>query len=264
MGCADTSAVPQQQRQRRLPLQGAVNFRDLGGYGSRDGRCVRWGRIFRSDSLAELTDADLQLIAPLGLRAVCDLRDDSERSRKPSRSLSGEPVPVHAIGFMPHNADQLLADTRLGLLSPAEIEQRVREIYRRFVIEQADTYSLLLRLLVDGMVPLLVHCTSGRDRTGFASALILMALGVPREAIAQDYALSNDYRRDLTFQVGGAVAPAIMMTLTQAHPEYLAAAFAAIDQRWGSDDAYLRHGLGLGDERRRSLQDQLLESADEA
>jgi protein-tyrosine phosphatase len=260
MGYAEAGGTPaQERRERRLPLQGAVNFRDLGGYRARDGRHVRWGRIFRSDSLAELSDADVDVVAALGLRAICDLRADSERTHKPNRVLRGDPVAVNAIGFMPHRGDALLADTRLGAISAAEIELRVREIYRRFVTDQAQTYSRLLHLIEAGPLPLLVHCTSGRDRTGFASAVILMALGVPREVIAQDYALSNQYRRDLTFQIGGAVSAEVMMALTQAHPDYLAAAFAAIDQVWGSDPAYLRQGLGLSDDRRRALQEQLLE-----
>jgi protein-tyrosine phosphatase len=81
MGYAEAGGTPaQERRERRLPLQGAVNFRDLGGYRARDGRHVRWGRIFRSDSLAELSDADVDVVAALGLRAICDLRADSERT----------------------------------------------------------------------------------------------------------------------------------------------------------------------------------------
>ena len=260
MQCAEvTVAAMSTERERRLPLQGAVNFRDLGGYPGRDGRCIRWGRIFRSDSLAELTDADLQVLTSLGLHTICDLRADSERAQKPNRMLPGAPATIHAIGFMPHGGDQLLADTRLGVASVAEIEKRVREIYRRFVTDQASTFSRLLHLFDAKSMPLLVHCTSGRDRTGFASALILMALGVSREVIARDYALSNQYRRDLTFQIGGAVSPEVMTALTQAHPDYLAAAFRAIDDDWGSDDAYLRHALGFSDERRQALQALLLQ-----
>lgn len=262
MHCAEVSvAAISVERERRLPLQGAVNFRDLGGYPGRDGRRIRWGRIFRSDSLAELTDADLQVLTSLGLRTICDLRADSERAHKPNRGLHGAPVTIHAINIMPHGGDQLLADTRLGTVSVVEIERRVREIYRRFVTDQVATFSRLLHLFDTGPLPLLVHCTSGRDRTGFASALILMALGVSRKTIARDYALSNQYRRDLTFQIGGVVSPEVMTALTQAHPDYLAAAFKAIDDGWGSDDAYLRNGLGFSGEKRQALQELLLQPA---
>jgi protein-tyrosine phosphatase len=144
----------------------------------------------------------------------------------------------------------------------SDIENRVREIYRRFVTDQCGTFARLLELIDTEPLPLLIHCTSGRDRTGFASAVLLMALGVPRAIIAEDYALSNKYRRDLTFQIGGSVQPEVMATLTNAHTDYLAASFRAIDEGWGSDDAYLCAALGLSEDRRNRLQEKLLESPD--
>jgi protein-tyrosine phosphatase len=240
-------------------LQGVVNFRDLGGYATADGRFTRWGLVFRSDGLADLTDADVDVLSGVGLRTICDLRSDSERLSKPNRTLVGAAAQTHAIGFMPHRGDELLADTKAGTISVAEIESRVREIYRRFVLDRCGTFARLLELLDTEPLPMLIHCTSGRDRTGFGSAVLLMALGVPRPTIQEDYALSNDYRRDLTFQIGGGVTPEVMETLTHAHPDYLAGSFMAIDERWGSDAAYLRVALGLSDERRNRLQQKLLE-----
>ncbi len=191
-------------RARRISLQGVVNFRDLGGYATVDGRLTRWGQIFRSDVLADLTDADLDVLSGI-------------------------------------------------------VENRVREIYRRFVTDQCGTFAKLLELIDTEPLPMLIHCTSGRDRTGFASAVLLMAMGVSRPPIAEDYALSNQYRRDLTFQIGGSVQPEVMATLTNAHPDYLAASFQAIDEGWGSDAAYLRAALGLSAERQNRLQEKLLE-----
>ncbi|WP_295688177.1 tyrosine-protein phosphatase [uncultured Nevskia sp.] len=244
---------------RRLPLSGAVNFRDLGGYETADGRRLRWGRVFRSDSLAELGEADLALLQSLGLRTVCDLRGEPEREHKPNRALGPE-VTTHAIGFMPHGGEELLAGARDGSLGPAEIETRVQDIYRRFVVEQSAIFARLLRLIADtDSLPLVFHCTSGRDRTGFATAMLLTALGVPRATIEADYAMSNDYRRDLTFQVGGIVAPEVMAALTQAHPSYLAAALSTIDQHHDSAERYLREALGLDDTTRARLEALLLE-----
>ncbi|WP_022978573.1 tyrosine-protein phosphatase [Nevskia ramosa] len=244
---------------RRLPLSGAVNFRDLGGYETVDGRRLRWGRVFRSDSLAELGDADLALLQSLGLRTVCDLRGEPEREHKPNRPL-GATVTTHAIGFMPHGGEELLAGARDGSIDPSEIEIRVQDIYRRFVIEQSASFARLLRLIADAdSLPLVFHCTSGRDRTGFATAMLLSALGVPRTTIEADYRLSNDYRRDLTFQLGGIVAPEVMAALTQAHPSYLTAALTTIDQHHGSAERYLREALGLDDTTRARLEALLLE-----
>ena len=245
---------------RRIPLAGAVNFRDLGGYPTVDGRRLRWGQVFRSDSLAELDDADLAQLAALGLRTVCDLRGEPERVHKPNRPL-GAAVTTQAIGFMPHGSDELLAAARDGLIDPAGITARVQDIYRRFVREQSENFAQLLRQIAEAdALPLVYHCTSGRDRTGFASAMLLAALGVPRSVIEADYDLSNSYRRDLSFQVGGVVAPAIMAALTQAHPDYLQAAFAEIDARYGSIDVYLREALGVDRARMTQLRERLLEA----
>jgi protein-tyrosine phosphatase len=249
-------------RVRRISLQGVVNFRDLGGYAAADGRLTRWGQIFRSDVLADLTDTDLSVLSGIGLRTICDLRSESERLSKPNRILSGAAARIHAIGFMPHRGDELLADTKAGRISVPDIENRVREIYRRFVTDQCGTFARLLELIDTEPLPLVIHCTSGRDRTGFASAVLLMALGVPRAIIAEDYALSNQYRRDLTFQIGGSVQPEVMATLTNAHTDYLAASFRAIDEGWGSDADYLRTALGLSEDRRHRMQEQLLQSPD--
>lgn len=243
---------------RRLPLDGAVNFRDLGGYRTDDGRRLRWGRVFRSDSLAELSDRDCAQLQALGLRTVCDLRGEPERVQKPNRTL-GANVRTQAIGFMPQGGDALLAGARDGRIGPADIEQRVQDIYRDFVVEQSASFARLLQLIAEAdALPLVYHCTSGRDRTGFATAMLLAALGVPGATIEADYHLSNDYRRDLTFQVGGTVAPEVMAALTQAHPSYLAAAFAAIDQLHGSTERYLREVLGLTDTLRARLEHLLL------
>lgn len=247
-------------RQRRLALEGAVNVRDLGGYAGAGGRLLRWGQLFRGDQLAEVSDTDIARLNELGIRTLCDLRGESEQRQKPNRSL-GPRVTVHDIGFIPHGGDELLAGVGSGTLSAADIEQRVIEIYRRFVVEQTQSYRRLLALLAEAPLPLLVHCTSGRDRTGWASAVILLALGASRDTVAADYDLSNHYRRDLSFQLGNAVDASVMTALTCAHPTYLATAFAAVDAHWGSDAAYLRDALGCDIPQQQQLQARFLEAA---
>lgn len=257
----EATDLPAPARRRRLALRGAVNCRDLGGYLTSDGRSVRWGRVFRSDQLADLTAEDLVALDGAGLRTVIDLRAPSERTQKPNRKLLS-PVDEHAIGFMPHQGDTLLSGARSGTLTRSQIEVMMHDIYRRFATERRDTFYLVFQLLLQpNALPALIHCTSGRDRTGFASAVLLMALGVPRATIVEDYMLSNDFRRDLTFQIGGAVDPAIMATLTQSLPSYLAASFKAFEDAWGSDAAFLEQGLGLTPSQQRTLQALLLEPA---
>lgn len=243
-------------RERHIALHGAVNFRDLGGYPTMDGRQVRWGQVFRSDLLTDLSDADLETIQRLGLRHVCDLRADAERAQKSSREIPG--AKVHAIGFMPRGGEELIA--RLGTLSMDEVVASVAAIYEDFVLTRSAHFARVLELLSEyDAVPLLFHCASGRDRTGTFAALLLTALGVPRAVIEQDYVLSDHYRRDVRFQFGEGIAPDLMAAVTRSHPAYLAVVFDTIEQRWGSTDAYLRQALGLGDAARAQLQDRLLE-----
>ncbi|MCK9284804.1 MAG: tyrosine-protein phosphatase [Rhodocyclaceae bacterium] len=243
---------------RRLPLQGAVNFRDLGGYRTSDGRQVKWNRIYRSDSLAELTDADVDAVASLGLRTLLDLRYQLERDKKPNRPLPGPLPETHAIGFYPLNNLKLFDRISEGTLTVEELDAWCCTSYRLFLPE--PTFAQVLeKLLAPQAFPALIHCTSGKDRTGFASAVVLAALGVPRETIMEDFLLTNQYRRDISYLVEEKSDPAVVYALSGVQPEYLEACFNAIDSTWGSDEAYLRGGLGLSAEDQQRLQDILLE-----
>ncbi len=244
---------------RRIEFAGAVNFRDLGGYRTTDGRHVQWGRLYRSDSLAELTTDDLPRLSALGLRSIFDLRHASERRAKPDRLPPGSTAELHQIGFYPHRAETLFQQLAARTVSAAEVEQFLRDAYGAFPIAQATTYRAVLEMLVaEEAIPALIHCTSGKDRTGFAAAVVLMALNVPRETIVADYLLTNDYRRDLSFMIGEGVDPQVQAALKQAHPSYIGAAFETIDRQWGSSSAFIEDGLGFTPESRRRLQDLLL------
>lgn len=254
------STVPESRDRRHVPLHGAVNFRDLGGYRTADGRQVRWKTLYRSDSLAELTAADMETVAALGLRSLCDLRDHPERGRKPNRLQAGPTLKVHSIGFQPHGGEQLVAGLKMRTMSAAGVEAAFREMYRRFPLEQTAIYARVLDILLEpGALPALIHCTSGKDRTGFAAAVVLMALGVPRETILEDYLVTNRHRRDLSFLLGADTDPEVLATMKQAHPEYLAAAFNSIDEAWGSDQVFVRNGLGLAEQCQQRLRELLLE-----
>lgn len=259
-GNDESDAISSGDPDKRLRLEGAVNFRDLGGYATEDGRRVRRRQLFRSDSLAELTAADAAAVAGLGLRSVFDLRDVGERRRYPNHAEAVAGLRVHEVGFLPHRADEMFAGVRDGTLSAAGVGTAIREMYRRLPLEQGAVYaSILDGLLEADAVPALIHCTSGKDRTGFAAAVVLSALGVPRASILEDYLLTNHYRRDLSFMLGGDVDPAVVSALTEAHPDYLAAALDAADAEWGSIEGFLEHGLGLTPARRARLQALLLD-----
>jgi len=245
---------------RRVAMEGAVNFRDLGGYRTGDGRRVLRGRLFRSDDLSRLTDSDGRILSELGVRTVCDLRSESERVEMPDRVSDESAIRIHSIPITPHRADELVADVKAGKLSDSDVRTRVRDIYRRFALNEIAAYtSLFETLLLPGALPAVVHCTSGRDRTGLGAALVLVALGVPRPTIVYDFVASDRFVRDLTFLLGDAVSSDIVAALTQAHPSYLAAAFDAIGATWGSERDYLRDALGLTADRLALLRGLLLE-----
>jgi len=266
------SALPEASREsaRRLPLDGAHNARDLGGYAGADGRRVRWGKVYRSDALGDLSDDDVTYLSRLGVQQVVDFRSDLEREREPDRlPLNPAPRVVLRPIFGEALDPQTLRDRILsGDAHADEMAAMLVEGNRAFVTEFAPVYSGFLHDLADPQnLPVLFHCTAGKDRAGFAAASLLMALGVPREAIMQDYMLTNGFSEASTSRMLNVLRvvsffrtdPDDVRPLFEARPAYLQAAFDTIDARYGSDAAYLRDGLGMDDATLNRLRANLLE-----
>jgi protein-tyrosine phosphatase len=147
-----------------------------------------------------------------------------------------------------------------GVLDPHCIEPWICDRYRLFPTEELEEYRrYVCALLAPGCFPMVVHCASGKDRTGFAIAVVLLALGVPRDTILEDYMLSNLYRRSLARQLPPGTPAAVLQALSGVRASYLRAAFDALDAAWGTEDAFLSRGLGLDRTARASLQGLLLE-----
>ncbi|MEM7410541.1 MAG: tyrosine-protein phosphatase [Myxococcota bacterium] len=255
-------------RDRHLPLDGAANARDLGGYTTRDGRQLRWGVLYRSDTLGELSDDDLLYLERLGVRRIVDFRSELERDREPDRVPGGAAVtwqPISGDGLDPRELqDQLMS----GEITEEEASGWLIEGNRAFVTEFAPVYARFLRELAEpDATPTLFHCTAGKDRAGFAAALVLMALDVPRDAIMQDYLLTNDYLEPKTQRMLRLIRwaslfradPVAVRPLFEARPSYLQAAFDTIDAEYGGVDRYLREGLGVDDAMLARLQANLLD-----
>lgn len=239
---------------RRVDFEGAVNFRDLGGYPTGRRRRMRWRRIYRSDSLADLTALDLDRLAALGLRTLIDFRTPAERRSKPNRLPAATTVRSVEIGFVPRGVPDMLRAIVSGAIDAAGVERQVLDHYRRFPVDHSREYRQMFEQLGrDENLPLLVHCTSGKDRTGFAAAIILMAVGSTRQVVLEDYALTNLYRRQIQHLTGPRTPASLMTMLTSAQPKYLEAAFDVIDRTYGSTDAYLEGALGLDDAARARL-----------
>jgi len=219
---------------RRLLLEGAKNFRDLGGYRTSDGHYVRWGQVYRSNHLVNLTARDSEYLNSLGIRLVCDVRSDGERARAPDHWTGNAPeffaVPIGSNLFTAPTADDL---KRRVVAINAETKDSVRAY--DYAIEYAGQYAKILKRIAAGDLPVVEHCTAGKDRTGVFSAILLTALGVPRDTVIQDYVLSNQYllapdtiettTADLQRAFGLAEAPDIstVKTIMTAKPETLEA-----------------------------------------
>jgi protein-tyrosine phosphatase len=232
-----------QLKRRRIELEGVSNFRDLGGYKTTDGKSVAWGRFFRSDTLAALTDGDMEAICALGVNAAVDLRYSTERAEEPSRFLGHDQVEVLELGLEKSSYDRAVDDYKL-LPDAAEIAHGyMTENYRNYPFFYAKGYATLMRRLGAGD-RMIVHCTAGKDRAGTGAALTLSALGVPRETVFEDYLLTNQYWDRAGREKPGMDA-ATVASIFSAREEYLHAAFSAIESRCGTVERYLEEVLGL-------------------
>jgi protein-tyrosine phosphatase len=239
-----------------INLQGASNFRDIGGYRSQDGRRVRYGQVFRSDHLAGLTDEDLKELQRLGVRHSLDFRGQAECQATPY-AIPG--VQRLALSIEPTVITRMQALIGQGLVpTTEETVELMRETYRDFVNKNAATFGRFLKHLLQEPTPQVFHCTAGKDRTGFAAALLLSGLGVDRATIDYDYLLTNQrYRRDPRLE--GVGHPHVMQVLWQVQPEFLDAAFDAVDSQHGGVSNYLQGAIGLSSQELTALQELLLE-----
>jgi protein-tyrosine phosphatase len=238
-------------------LIGASNFRDVGGYASSDGRRVQRGRIFRSNQLGQLTSQDLSQLETLGVHSVVDFRSDDEVAKAGPGLLTW--AFRHTLPIDPTIGYQL----RIRLEGGQPINRQVTEelmcdLYRGFVRDHAAHFRRFFELLLAESTPLVFHCSAGKDRTGFAAALVLSALGVSRDIVFQDYMLTNLLWKMDPLSVGDLPAD-VMTALGRAEEVFLSVAFETINTEFGGMDHYLAHELGLHPPERARLSHLYLE-----
>jgi protein-tyrosine phosphatase len=254
-------------RERLLPLEGGINFRDLGGYRGLEGKAVRWGKLFRSGRMDRLTGNDQQRVGALGLDLVVDFRAEAERLREPSR-WGAVPAPrTETVNIVPGSAEAFFAAG--GVDGPESGAAFMTFIYRDFVKNQTAAYrTMFARILEIPDAKVLIHCAAGKDRTGFGSALLLSLLGVATGDILDDYLLTGrflDTDRELAHVL--TIAPHLLhppMTRETIRPMfevrrgYLEAALQAMVEDAGSVEAYAETRLGVGAAERAELRRRYL------
>lgn len=252
--------------ERRLPLEGTINFRDLGGYETTEGRRVKWGKVFRSDHLSRLTDRDIAFLQRMEIQCVCDLRTSAEAQKRPDRFPGDGPgtylhLPIDNLKFNPTTLFQRLKKGDTSWLTPEflidgyilNLDQFAavwREIFRRL----ADPHQL-------GLV---FHCTGGKDRAGTCAALVLLALGVPQETVIRDHGLSNIFIADVLdkiyaqFESSGIDRNRIAPYFTA--PRYcIEALLDHLYEKYGSPTDYLKSKAGVTEEMLEEIKSRLLE-----
>jgi protein-tyrosine phosphatase len=258
-GVTDTPELPREL----VRLASADNFRDVAGTGAGyptvDGGHVRRGVFYRSNEL-QLTDADAGLLADLGVVRIHDLRSQMEVDAHPDAAVPGATWHHVEVSGIPMEMVSGLED--------ADAAQRVmREVYDAFVRspDARASYADLLTALATEPVPQLFHCTAGKDRTGWAAALLLEVAGVDRGTILADYLLTNEVssatREKYLAMIAehlGADKVAVYEPTMVVDEAFLQAGYDAVDELYGSVDAYLRDGLGLGDDVLGALRSRLV------
>lgn len=242
--------APSEVPPRVVTLSGATNFRDLGGYSNDDGRRLRWRRLFRSDHLGALTAADHAVLSKLGIAAAFDFRGVDERAAAPYE-VPG--LAQHSLAIEPTVAQRMQEHIDAGRrLTVPIVEGLMRDLYRGLVEERTHRFVEFFDHLLRAEAPLVFHCTAGKDRTGVAAALVLLALGVSRQTVMDDYLLSNEYFKP-PWTPRADIDPAVLRALWGVQPDYLEATLSTLDRAPGGVERFLRERLGLAGERRLAL-----------
>ncbi len=256
-----------------LTIASIPNLRDLGGIATADGRQIRRGVVYRSDQLSHVTEADMVAFDRLGLKNVVDLRTAEERSAQPDRLPNGaQGVVADVLADMMQTAAAQIPEL---MTNPAKLQAALGD--GKAVVVFGETYANLVRLpsartayaelfglmADDANLPVLFHCTTGKDRTGWAAAALLMLCGVDPDAVMADYLRSNDfilpaYKPMIDQFTAEGVDEEILISLLGVRREYLARALDEMTTTYGDIQTYFEQGLGIDRAQQSVLQAQLI------
>jgi protein-tyrosine phosphatase len=259
------------EQHRVLNFEGIANFRDLGGYPTLDGRHTRWGVMYRSGNLSKASRVDTDIVNRLGLAKLIDFRSAAEKEEEPDQLPEPRDFEVVEIPTLDGGdnsvADEIMARIENGKFSDFDPNGFMLDANRRFTYEFAPQFKQFIETVAAAQgEPVLWHCSAGKDRAGFASAILLRILGVPQDVVMKDYMLSKTYALEarqkellLLRTLKGDEAADKLTILMGVEESWLEAAFNEIDARYGNFDGYVREALGLDTHDVIQLKSKLLE-----
>ena len=254
----------QNEEHRLLPMDGAHNTRELGGYKTLDGRSIKWGMLFRSDKLSDISNTDQEYLQTLGIKKIVDFRSEDEKAEEPDiipAGISYVEMPISVDGAMRTKIEAVLRGE-----TDKEVQSFLVDANKEFVTSYTNVYEDFLRGLIDEDAPTLFHCTAGKDRAGFAAAITLIALGVSKEDVVEDYMKTNAFTKDRIEDILGQIK---LMSLYQTDVEilrpllgveqiYIETAFEEAEEKYGSLENFIREGLNISDKDIKNLRNQFL------
>lgn len=264
--------LPAEQREahRLLAFEGISNFRDLGGYQTEDGRTVKWGALYRSGTFATASRSDLAYLEKLNLSALIDFRSTPEKEEEPSQLPDPPLFQVVEIPTLDDGNKAIIGEVmqriETGNFAGFEPDDFMLKSNRQFATTFTPQFREFMHTLLEAKgKPVVWHCSAGKDRTGFAAAIVLRILGVPQDLVVQDYMASKTHALDARSRellmiklFSGKEAEEKMTILMGVEPQWLQAAFNAIDEQWGDFETYVKQGLKLTEQDINSLRDTLL------
>ena len=255
----------QTEEHRLLPMDGSHNTRELGGYKTTDGKTIKWGKLFRSDKLSDISKTDQAYLQNLGIKKIVDFRSEQEKAEDPNiipTGISYVEMPISVDGAMRSKIEAVLKGE-----TDREVQSFLIDANKEFVTNYADVYENFLRGLIDEDTPTLFHCTAGKDRAGFAAAITLIALGVSKEDVINDYMKTNAFTQERIEEILDQIE---LMSLYQSDVEilrpllgveqiYIETAFKTAEDKYGSLENFIRDGLNISDEDIQKLRNKFLE-----
>ena len=249
---------------RHIPIKGSYNIRDIGGYKTKNGGTIKWRKLFRSALLTHIDLSDTEKMEALHICSICDFRTLDEQANGPDIWSNLENIKKYPLPIGHGRVDKFKEAKPEDFL-----EGEGHYLYKAnqsYVNAHAHQFKAFFEILLDeSTYPILYHCTAGKDRTGFATYLLLSLLGVDEKVILEDYLLTNVYLDDFATKISKIISKdvgidhALIKTVFQAKASFLKGATDAIKSNYGTVDVFIKKELGIGVAEEQKLFEILVE-----